>query len=154
MKGLSYSSLISIPNGSLDFPSILEFRGVNWRDIQETGLVGLHLLNQPLIIETEDEETQEITKVYFSGNKYVSTIMLENGTIVKVTEDCDFLLEDNSKILTKNLKIGTVLKIKGILETSVKSVSHKTEVNPTWVLISDQVYPYVVNGLITTTIKA
>ena len=83
----------------MDFHEIAELSGIDWFDVESRDAIGWYDLSTSIEVETQ-EGYRTVDKLYFNGNKEVVSITLENGKIIKCTQNHRFLvqLEDGSTV--------------------------------------------------------
>lgn len=91
---LFWEHRIKTSNGFMNFHSIAEYGGIDWKYIELNDKIGWYDLKNPLEIETKDGY-KAVDKLYFNGNKEVITITLENNKIIKCTPNHRFLVKQS-----------------------------------------------------------
>ena len=96
---LFWKHKIKTSSGFMDFHEIAELSGIDWFDVESRDAIGWYDLSTSIEVETQ-EGYRTVDKLYFNGNKEVVSITLENGKIIKCTQNHRFLvqLEDGSTV--------------------------------------------------------
>lgn len=99
---LKWDTKVTTNLGYINFHEILEYGGLSHKEIEDNNLVGWHQLDKPLLIPTKDGNKQ-VDNIYYNGVARLIEIEMENGHIVKCTENHKFLTK-NGWVRAKDLK--------------------------------------------------
>lgn len=150
MKGFSNKVLFNVEDGFLDFPSILQFRGVAWQEIQENNKRGLHRLDRSLFVKNNDN-LLEVVFVYYCGLISTYEITLSDGSKIYCSKNMNLETEQGFK-LVENLQIDDIL-LTSNNELFVESIIPLKDKEHMWVFATEEESSYNVNNVVSTTIK-
>lgn len=138
MNYLTWDSTVKVNQGYYCFHTITEFRGVDWKQIEENVLTGTYSLDTNLLVETSNGLV-DLTSVEYLGIHNLVKLVLESkleDKIVylqkkqKVCREHEELGEDPIWLDVKELKLGdklitndstqSTLRIKEIVENDKK----------------------------------
>ena len=141
MSYLKYDSTIKVKDGYFCFHTITEFRGVNWREIEEANQIADLSLNSNIFVLNSNDEFLEVNKIkYYGINKLTKIIFENNNEIIVHKNQLFYLIKDlgEDPIFTKvvDLKIGDTISTR---ESSlrIKQIIIDFEENHTYGLIFD-----------------
>ena len=150
MKGFSNKVLFNVEDGSLDFPSILQFRGVAWQEIQESNKRGFYMLDRPLSVKNNDN-LLEVIFVYYCGLISTYEIILSDGSKIYCSKNMNLETDQGFK-LVEDLQIDDIL-LTNKSELFVESIVALENKEHMWVFATEEESSYNVNNVVSTTIK-
>ena len=92
MSFLKYDSTIKVEDGYFCFHTITEFRGIDWKNLEQSNLVGKYQLNQNVKVLTE-EGLIDIDKITYHGKGKLTKITFENGNVLYIPKKQELAIE-------------------------------------------------------------
>lgn len=78
MSYLKYDSTVKVLNGYFCFHTITEFRGINWRQLEENEATGTYSLDQAIFVESSNG-TVEVSQINYYGRHSLSKLIFKNN---------------------------------------------------------------------------
>lgn len=145
-----WDSTIAIPNGAICFHTITEFRGVNWKQIEEENKKGEYLLSSPVFITTANGDVETLSVAYH-GKYYFDKIIFEDDSFIFLFPNAqvsivDMLGDDPQWVKVKSLVPGQSLLTRSGGALTVKSKESSFIEDHLWGLNSQQSHTYYIQN--------
>lgn len=92
MSFLKYDSTVKVENGYFCFHTITEFRGLDWKNLEQNNLVGKYQLDQNIRIFTE-EGLIDVDKITYHGKSKLTKITFENSNVLYIPKKQELAVE-------------------------------------------------------------